>query len=371
MSHEIRTPLNGIIGFTELLRNTNLQEIQSNYMNTINQSAQTLMAIINDILDFSKIESGKLDLDIKPHNIRTICEQVIELVSFDANKKNLELIFTLDENIPNYLNVDNIRIKQVLINLLSNAVKFTKEGSVQLSVSINNVVKDNIYNLRISVKDTGIGIPEQYLTQIFDAFSQGDNSTTRKFGGTGLGLTISNQLLQLAQSKLQVKSNVNQGTEFYFDIFISSVDEPFIPNPTAIKSEQKVYTTDFGQENYRILLVEDNKINMLLAKTLVKQIVPNASIYHAENGQEAVDNCPIIRPDLILMDVQMPIMNGYEAVKIIRNQKLGNNIPIVALTAGTVVGEKEKCLEAGMNDYLSKPIIKSNLEEIIRKWLIK
>ena len=371
MSHEIRTPLNGIIGFTELLKNTNLEEIQSNYMNTINQSAQTLMAIINDILDFSKIESGKLDLDIKPHNVRMLCEQVIELVSFDANRKNLELIFTIDEKIPNYLNVDNIRIKQVLINLLSNAIKFTNQGKVELSISINNIIKENIYNLRIAVKDTGIGIPQEYINQIFDAFSQGDNSTTRNFGGTGLGLTISNQLLQLAQSKLQVKSIVNQGSEFYFDIFISSTEDENVKNNEPIIEKKVNAMIEFGQENYRILLVEDNKINMLLAKTLVKQIVPNASIYHAENGQEAADNCPIVRPDLILMDIQMPIMNGYEAVKIIRNQKLGATIPIIALTAGTVIGEKEKCLNAGMNDYLSKPIIKTNLEEIIHKWLSK
>jgi PAS domain S-box-containing protein len=371
MSHEIRTPLNGIIGFTELLKNTNLQEIQSNYMNTINQSAQTLMAIINDILDFSKIESGKLELDLQPHNIRTICEQVIELVSFDANKKKLEILLKIDDKIPNYLNVDIIRIKQILINLLSNAIKFTNQGTVQLSISINKIIKENIYNLRIAITDTGIGIPEKYFTQIFDAFSQGDNSTTRNFGGTGLGLTISNQLLQLAQTKLQVKSTVNKGTEFYFDILISSVDDENIEYQNPIIEKKSTYTPDFGQENYRILLVEDNKINMLLVKTLVKQLVPNASIYLAENGKEAVENCPIVRPDLILMDVQMPIMNGYDAVKVIRNQKLGATIPIIALTAGTVVGEKEKCLDAGMNDYLSKPIIKSNLEEIIHKWLRK
>jgi PAS domain S-box-containing protein len=371
MSHEIRTPLNGIIGFTELLKNTNLEEIQSSYMNTINNSAQTLMAIINDILDFSKIEAGKLDLDIKPHNFRVLCEQVIELLSYDANRKNLELIFTIDQKIPNYLNIDNIRIKQILINLLSNAIKFTNKGKVELSIQVNNVVKENIYNLRIAVKDTGIGIPQKYLNQIFDAFSQGDNSTTRNFGGTGLGLTISNQLLQLAQSKLQVKSVEDQGTEFYFDILISSIEDKSVKYYEPIIEKKAPKVNEFGQENYRILLVEDNKINMLLAKTLVKQIVPNASIYYAENGQEAVYNCPIIRPDLILMDIQMPVMNGYEAVKIIRNQKLGANIPIIALTAGTVVGEKEKCLNAGMNDYLSKPIIKNSLEKIIHKWLSK
>ncbi|MFT7351993.1 MAG: CheY-like chemotaxis protein, partial [Flavobacterium sp.] len=224
---------------------------------------------------------------------------------------------------------------------------------------------------RIAVKDTGIGIPQKYLNQIFDAFSQGDNSTTRNFGGTGLGLTISNQLLQLAQSKLQVKSVEDQGTEFYFDILISSIEDKSVKYYEPIIEKKAPKVNEFGQENYRILLVEDNKINMLLAKTLVKQIVPNASIYYAENGQEAVYNCPIIRPDLILMDIQMPVMNGYEAVKIIRNQKLGANIPIIALTAGTVVGEKEKCLNAGMNDYLSKPIIKNSLEKIIHKWLSK
>jgi signal transduction histidine kinase len=221
-------------------------------MNTINNSAQTLMAIINDILDFSKIEAGKLDLDIKPHNFRVLCEQVIELLSYDANRKNLELIFTIDQKIPNYLNIDNIRIKQILINLLSNAIKFTNKGKVELSIQVNNVVKENIYNLRIAVKDTGIGIPQKYLNQIFDAFSQGDNSTTRNFGGTGLGLTISNQLLQLAQSKLQVKSVEDQGTEFYFDILISSIEDKSVKYYEPIIEKKAPKVNEFGQENYRI-----------------------------------------------------------------------------------------------------------------------
>ncbi|MEC4005827.1 PAS domain S-box protein [Flavobacterium sp. SUN052] len=372
MSHEIRTPLNGIIGFTDLLKNTNLESIQRNYMSTINESAHSLMGIINDILDFSKIESGKLELDVKKYDLKELLNQVIELVKYDTNIKKLDLILNIDSDVPKYIWTDSVRIKQILINLLGNAVKFTEKGNILVSVTNVKTISKNKNTIRFSVKDTGIGIKKDFQKQIFNAFSQGDNSTTRKFGGTGLGLSISNQLLSLMGSKLNLESDINKGSDFFFDVALKTsnenIKEEIEKIEVVIKERNQI---NYGQENFKILIVEDNKINMLLAKTLVKQIIPNVTIFEAINGKEGIEKFKILQPDLILMDVQMPIMNGYEATQEIRKIKKGEHIPIIALTAGTVVGEKEKCLEVGMNDYASKPIIKEALETIISKWINK
>ena len=370
MSHEIKTPLNGIIGFTNLLKNTKLEDIQKKYMNTINQSANSLLEIINDILDFSKIESGKLVLDINKHSIPQVADQVVELIKYDSNVRQLQIKIEIEKEVPNYAWIDIVRIKQILVNLLTNAVKFTPSGSVTLSIKLLNQIDDETSNLRFSVIDTGIGIKEEYQKIIFNAFSQGDNSTTRRFGGTGLGLTISNQLLSIMNSKLQLKSYENIGSTFYFDIAIKTCSKEFQENIVETFTPQvNLLENKFGHENYKILIVEDNKINMLLAKTLVKQILPNSSLFLASNGKEAVEKFDVIFPDLILMDVQMPEMNGYEATIAIRKKEKGKHVPIIALTAGTVMGEKEKCIESGMNDYTSKPIIKDVLETIITKWI--
>lgn len=371
MSHEIRTPLNGIIGFTDLLKNTELEEIQLKYMNTINQSANSLMEIVNDILDFSKIESGKLELEIKKHELKALAKEVIDLFSYSTASKDIELKLSIENNIPKYVWIDALRLKQVLVNLISNAIKFTEIGSVELKISAKKVSNESA-TLIFSVIDSGIGIEENYQQKIFDAFSQGDSSTTRKFGGTGLGLTISNNLLHLMDSHLNLKSQPNIGSEFYFEVTLQASDETTTEATTITAStsnKEKIQFSTTNLKNYKIFVIEDNKINMLLAKTLVKQIVPNATIYEAENGKEAVEKFEIIKPDLILMDIQMPIMNGYEATKEIRKTEKGKFIPIIALTAGTIVGEKEKCLEAGMNDYISKPIIKEILQTKLVQWL--
>ncbi len=372
MSHEIRTPLNGIIGFTNLLKNTQLQDIQQDYMNTINQSAISLMGIVNDILDFSKIESGKLELEIKQYNLVDFAKQIIELVKFDSNIKNVELDLIVEKNVPKFVWIDSLRVKQVLINLLSNALKFTEKGSVIFTISVNQKYSTDSNNLRFSVKDTGIGIEKENQNKIFEAFSQGDSSTTRKFGGTGLGLTISNQLLRLMNSKLELKSIKNKGSEFYFDIILKTSNSSNIINneiDDAVFDVKEYKLQNFGKNSYKILIVEDNKINMLLAKTLVKQIVPNVTVFEASNGVEGVLAFNQVLPDFVLMDIQMPEMNGYEATAEIRKTDHGRFIPIVALTAGTVLGDYEKCIKSGMNDYVSKPIIKEILEDIIIKWI--
>lgn len=369
MSHEIRTPLNGIIGYTDLLMNSKLETTQKQYMKTINQSANILLEVVNDILDFSKIESGKLDLNIEKYCIEDIILQIKELVHYQAISKNLEINYTINEGVPKYIWVDYIRLKQVLINLLTNAIKFTQIGSINLSISVLEIQKSHAL-LRFSVKDTGIGIRKSNQKIIFQAFSQEDSSTTKKFGGTGLGLTISNQLLSLMNSKLQINSQYNAGSTFFFDIKLKSsnkIKQDKALDPKKAITENRIL--EFENEEPKILIVEDNKINMLLTKTLVKQIIPKCIIYESTDGEKALEKVLKINPDIIFMDIQMPLINGYEATKQIRKIEQLENTIIIALTAGTIKGEKEKCIEAGMNDYVSKPIVKKTLEDILEKWL--
>ena len=369
MSHEIRTPLNGIIGFTELLMNSNLQDIQKKYMETINQSANSLMEVINNILDFSKIESGKLELNIEKVDITEIINQVVDLIRYEADIKDLAINLNIDENVPKFIEVDYIRLKQVLINLLSNAVKFTEKGAIDLGITVSEPINDRKTKLKFVVKDTGIGIKKKNQQKIFEAFSQEDNSTTKKFGGTGLGLSISNQLLSLMDSQLELSSTFGEGSEFSFVLQVKYSNQL-----ASSKSKEDVEvnlspSSVVTNEEKTIFIVEDNKINMLLAKTLVKQIVPNATIIELENGKDALEKTQELLPDLILMDIQMPVMNGYDSTLEIRKIPDAEKIPIIALTAGTIVGEKEKCIEYGMNDYIPKPIDKENLVKIISQWI--
>ncbi|MCC5930106.1 MAG: PAS domain S-box protein [Cyclobacteriaceae bacterium] len=505
MSHEIRTPLNGVIGFSDLLKNTQLDPIQKTYVENTSSSAHTLLGIINDILDFSKIEAGKLELDEIKTDVYEVAAQATNIIKHQASSKNIEFLFKVAPSVPRYAYIDPLRVKQILINLLSNAFKFTENGEIELSIDFeadpHAPYKQGFFTF--SIRDTGIGITKEQQRNLFKAFSQADASTTRKFGGTGLGLVISNRLAQKMGSHIEMFSIKDKGTTFHFtlnkefeadtnlmppeinsikkvfalddnlnnltilkdtlsywniecitcsnpaeapgliasqsdiDAIISDYQMPEIDGLKAIenirtqlinegksiplifvltsadempdaairkslgitkvltkpvmpsdlfktlfysqsndyKSKEVLETEakEVFQQRLTLLIAEDVPMNMILAKTLVLQILPNARILEAQNGREALQIFKEERPDLILMDVQMPEMDGYSTTIEIRefekqNKESANPVPIIALTAGVVKEEKENCLRVGMNDFVSKPIESELLYNILKKY---
>jgi len=502
MSHEIRTPLNGIIGFTDLLMRSELEKSQQKYMQTIYNSANSLMDIINDILDFSKIEAGKLELSEERIDLIELCNQTIDIVKHQAHKKDLEVLLNISTALRRYVYADPVRLRQILTNLLGNSVKFTHKGEIELNISSETISDDqDELVFTFSIRDTGIGIAPENLKKIFHAFDQEDASTTRKYGGSGLGLTISNKLLNLMDSKLELKSVLNEGSTFYFKVKLKT-DQEITFQSIAPKNIKNVLIVDDNTNNriilremlvannidsvecangiealnvltkndtnfdlaiidynmpymnglslieqirnnlkkdaeefpvillhsstedeeilrgckelkvhhhmtkpiqihtlfnmvdsiekptvyeridgnsepivdpskvYNILIVEDNPVNKFLANSIIKKILPNVHLLQAENGKEAVTQFEKNELDLIFMDIQMPIMGGFEATEEIRKIEEENSyIPIIALTARAVKDERERCLQAGMNDYLTKPVVLEDIRKMIFKYL--
>ena len=357
MSHEIRTPLNAILGFIGLLKEKPLDEEGLHYLHTIDNSGQSLLGIINDILDFSKIESGKFELDPVKFSPHYEFRLIADLFKAKCSEKNLDFVLELDKKLPETLQSDILRVKQVIANLLSNAIKFSKE-SQQVILKIGFNVHDS--KLTCSVTDKGIGLTEDQQSHIFDAFSQAESSTTRKYGGTGLGLSISTKLVEMLGGKLKVTSKIQEGSCFYFTIPVKVVKG-------SIKLKEEVTTTSFKGH---ILLVEDNTTNqMLMAAILKKQGV---TFDLANDGVEAVEAIKRTDYDLVLMDENMPNLNGIEATKQVRN--MGNkfiNLPIIALTANAMTGDREKFIAAGMDDYLTKPVNITELRKVFATYLVE
>jgi len=323
------------------------------------------MDIVNDILDFSKIEAGKLELKIEEIDLFALTNEVISLFRYQSSQKQIDLVLDIDANVPQLLFADPLRLKQIIINLLGNAIKFTQKGEIRLEIKTGLSIEANYANLCFSVKDTGIGIQPKNQDKIFHSFVQEDNSTSRQFGGTGLGLAISNQLLALMNSKLELESTFGQGSNFYFHINLKKSN---FQNQLELKQDKMTVVKNI-LETKKVLIVEDNKINMFLAKTLIQKIIPNCVLLEAVDGDEAIEQYKNQHPDIILMDIQMPNKNGFEATYEIRKIEQNTFTPIIALTAGIFVEEKEECLKSGMNDYITKPIIVSDLELILFKWL--
>lgn len=378
MSHEIRTPMNGILGFLSLIEKgvyKDKEELKQ-FTSNARQSAELLLEIINDILDLSKIESGKMVLESTDFNLNDIIEESILLLSSKITEKDLKVTTNILKNSDVFLIGDPTRLRQIFLNLLSNAIKFTEKGEIKIDVSTEKIDEENLI-LHASVKDDGIGIPKEKISELFKPFTQIDGSHTRKYGGTGLGLVICKEFITMMGGNVTVESENGKGSRFYFTAKLKK--QKYVPVPSItgrLKAETKEIVLNMNQldllkkerSRYKILLAEDNLINQKVALRILSDCGYN--ITPVNNGIEVLNVVKEKYFDLILMDVQMPEMDGYTATSKIRKlDAAASNIPIIALTAHALIGDKEKCIEAGMNDYVSKPIVPEKFVKVIDRWL--
>lgn len=368
MSHEVRTPLNGIIGISELLEETDLDDEQSNFLSIIKSSGKLLLRLINDILDFSKIEAGNLRLENENFSIREILNSAINIFHSRAKEKSLFCDLVISEEIPDQLYGDPGRLIQVLVNLIGNAIKFSHDDSrIDINVLKAESDSDNIINLRFSVVDYGIGIPQDKVGLLFQAFQQIDGSYTRKYEGAGLGLSICKRLVAFMNGQIGYIPNPLGGSEFWFTAKFG-IDKKVLDsaNPTTSVST----TSSMNNGIARILVAEDNEVNQKVLQSMLKKL--NVEIILTSNGKEAYEHFNKSKFDLVFMDIQMPVMDGMEATELIREFEKDNDlnpVPIIAITAHSMDGDRERFLNSGMDDYISKPIDKNRLGIIIDKWI--
>jgi signal transduction histidine kinase/CheY-like chemotaxis protein len=354
MSHEIRTPMNAIVGLTNLLTKSPLNAQQAKYLEVIKKSGENLLVIINDILDLSKIEAGKMELEQRPFPLRSTLENVRLILNIRAEEKGVFLNEIIDSNLPDYVVGDETRFTQVITNLVGNAIKFTEKGGVTLKAEVMNIDAVNA-RIKFSVIDTGIGIPQDKLAKIFESFSQASDDTTRKFGGTGLGLTISKQLVELHHSSLEVTSVPDVGSTFYFTVDFKIAEAPVV-------KEQASEANGVDVTNKRILLVEDNMFNQMVAVDSIKEIFPTIEIDVADHGKKALTMVQENVYTMVFMDIQLPDMDGFEITREIR--KLGfDQLRICAMTASVLKEQVDACFDAGMDDYMMKPFTPELLKE--------
>ncbi|MEI6947865.1 ATP-binding protein [Paraflavisolibacter sp. H34] len=360
MSHEIRTPMNSIIGFTNLLKRTNLNDSQRQYVQNIHSAGENLLVLVNDILDLSKIESGMMHLEETNFSLRSLISSIGAMFIERIKEKKLELKIEVASETPDILCGDAIRLTQVLVNLLSNAVKFTERGGITIVVTSIYCTEERA-RLRLVVEDTGIGIAREKQAAVFERFQQADSETTRKFGGTGLGLSIVKQLVQLQKGSIELQSEPGRGSKFTVELEFKIPDaNEMLSNAIAAEA-----ATPVKLDTIKVLIAEDNTMNQQLIRHLMKSW--NIECTLVNNGAEALEALKRQSFSLVLMDIQMPVMDGYTATGIIRNE-LHMDIPIIAMTAHAMIGEKEKCMQLGMNDYVSKPIKETVLYNMIAQY---
>ncbi len=363
MSHEIRTPMNGILGILHILEQSQLNESQKKHLDKCIFSAENLTRIINDILDFSKIEAGKLEMEEYPFTLKSIFQDVKDLYEAVSNDKGLNFNVETSGFDDTYILGDALRLKQILFNFVSNAIKFTEKGTVSLKVE-SSLVENNL-NCKFSVRDTGIGLKKEQVQNLFSAFSQADTSITRKYGGTGLGLVISKNIIKLMGGDIWVESEFGSGSTFYCTADFKLASDLVLASEQFEVSENKIQVQ--AEKKYHLLLVEDNDINQFVAQEILQSIGYTLDI--ASHGQEALEMLEKNTYDAVLMDIQMPVMDGYTATKIIRSQEKYSELPVIAMSANAMVGDKEISLSYGMNDHVTKPINPTNLGKVLNYWI--